>query len=435
MDHGLKLNCLLLGSGGRESALAWKFNQSPLLNKLYIAPGNAGTGSMGINVTLQPLDFEAIKRFVLEMDIDIVVVGPEEPLVRGIHDFFLSDNLLNSIPVIGPSREGARLEGSKDFAKEFMLRHSIPTAAYRSFTSATLNDGYKFLESLRPPYVLKADGLAAGKGVSILSSLPEAKAELTAMLKERKFGDASTTVVIEEFLSGIELSVFILTDGKDYVLLPEAKDYKRIGDGDTGPNTGGMGAISPVPFADKVFMDKVLNRIINPTIKGLQKERISYSGFIFFGLISIGGDPYVIEYNVRLGDPETEVVIPRISSDLLELLWITAQGDLSSFSLVTDPRSAACVMLVAGGYPGEYAKGFEIKGLEKRKDSFIFHSGTSFDEHSGLTLTNGGRVIAVSALDNSAGGVLKKCYETAQSIHFEGKYFRKDIGQDLLARD
>jgi phosphoribosylamine---glycine ligase len=435
VNRRLKLNCLLLGSGGRESALAWKFSQSQLLKKLYIAPGNAGTGSFGINVLLQPLDFEAIKRFVLEMDIDIVVVGPEEPLVKGIHDFFLADNLLNNIPVIGPCMEGARLEGSKDFAKAFMQRHSIPTAAYRSFTSATLIDGYKFLESLRSPYVLKADGLAAGKGVSILSSLNEAKAELTDMLKERKFGDASSTVVIEEFLSGIELSVFILTDGKDFVLLPEAKDYKRIGDGDTGPNTGGMGAISPVPFADKLFMDKVLKRIINPTIKGLQKECISYSGFIFFGLISVGGDPYVIEYNVRLGDPETEVVIPRISSDLFELLWINAKGKLPTYSLVTDPRSAACVVLVAGGYPGEYDKGFEIKGLNNTKESFIFHSGTSYEEHSGLTLTNGGRVIAVSSLDNTAAGVLKKCYETAKSIQFEGKYFRKDIGQDLLVLD
>jgi phosphoribosylamine---glycine ligase len=430
-----KLNCLLLGSGGRESALAWKLSQSPLLRNLYIAPGNAGTGSIGINVNIQPIDFEAIKRFVLEMDVDIVVVGPEEPLVKGIHDFFLNDSLLSGISVIGPCISGAMLEGSKDFAKAFMMRHSIPTAAYRSFTPATLFEGYDFLESLKPPYVLKADGLAAGKGVVILSSLAEAKDELTAMLQYRKFGEASGTVVIEEFLSGIELSVFILTDGKDYVLLPEAKDYKRIGEGDTGPNTGGIGSISPVPFADKVFMEKVTNRIINPTIKGLQSENIPFSGFIFFGLISVGGEPFVIEYNVRLGDPETEVIIPRIGNDLLELLWATAEGKLSSASLVIDPRSAACVMLAAGGYPLVYAKGLEISGLNDLHESYLFHAGTSFDEHSGFILTNGGRVIAITSLDSTINGALKYCYKTASRIKFDGVYFRKDIGKDLEVRD
>ncbi len=431
MNRELKLNCLLLGSGGRESALAWKFSQSPLLRHLYIAPGNGGTGSIGINVPLHPLDFEAIKRFVLEMDIDIVVVGPEEPLVKGIHDFFLADNLLNAVPVVGPCSEGARLEGSKDFAKAFMMKYSIPTAAYRSFTSATLYEGFSFLESLRPPYVLKADGLAAGKGVTILSSLPEAKIELTDMLMNRKYGEASDTVVIEEFLSGIELSVFVLTDGKDFVLFPEAKDYKRVGEGDTGPNTGGMGAISPVPFADKDFMDKVLVRIVNPTIIGLQAESIAYSGFIFFGLISVGGDPFVIEYNVRLGDPESEAIIPRISSDLLELLWATAKGNLATHSIAIDTRSAACVMLVAGGYPGDYKRGLEIKGLDSPHKSLLFHAGTTYDENSGLTLTNGGRVIAVSSLSITTAGALSECYKAADSIRFDEVYFRKDIGRDL----
>jgi phosphoribosylamine---glycine ligase len=432
VNRELKVNCLLLGSGGRESALAWKFCQSPLLGKLYIAPGNAGTGSVGINVSLSLLDFQAIKRFVLEMDIDIVIVGPEEPLVKGIHDFFLDDNLLIDIPVIGPCSKGARLEGSKDFAKAFMTRHFVPTAAYRSFTSATLNEGFSFLETLSPPYVLKADGLAAGKGVVILNSLPEAREELSSMLKDEKFGDASATVVIEEFLTGIELSVFILTDGKDFVLLPEAKDYKRIGEGDTGPNTGGMGAISPVPFADKVFMDKVLNRIINPTIKGLQKESIPYTGFIFFGLINVNGDPYVIEYNVRLGDPETEAIIPRISSDFLELLWLAAQGRLASYSLVVDPRPASCVMLVAGGYPGEYMKGMELRGLEIPHDSILFHAGTAYDENTGLIHSNGGRVIAVSSLMETSIRALEACYKTAGNIKFDGVYYRRDIGRDML---
>jgi phosphoribosylamine---glycine ligase len=431
VDTKIKLNCLLLGSGGRESALAWKFSQSTLLRNLYIAPGNAGTGAIGINVPLHVLDFEAIKRFVLEMDIDIVVVGPEEPLVKGIHDFFLADNLLNTIPVIGPCRAGAKLEGSKDFAKSFMIKHSIPTAAYRSFSLGTITDGIKFLELLSPPYVLKADGLAAGKGVAILTSLPEAKEELKAMLRDSKFGEASGTVVIEEFLSGIELSVFVLTDGKDYVLLPEAKDYKRIGDGDTGPNTGGMGSISPVPFADKVFMDKVITRIIQPTINGLQDEKIPFSGFIFFGLISVSGEPYVIEYNVRLGDPETEVVVPRISSDLLELLWATARGKLASVSLDTDPRPAACVMLVSEGYPGEYTKGLEINGLNDSPESLLFHAGTYYDEITGVTHTNGGRVIAISSIDSTMKDALANCYNTAGRIKFNGVNFRKDIGKDI----
>jgi phosphoribosylamine---glycine ligase len=427
----IKLNCLLLGSGGRESALAWKITESPLLKRLYIAPGNAGTGSLGINVSLDALDFEAVKRFVLEYDINIVIVGPEEPLVKGIHDFFLADNLLHDIPVIGPCREGARLEGSKDFAKAFMIRHSIPTADYRSFTSATLADGFTFLERLKPPYVLKADGLAAGKGVIILNSLPEAKQELTAMLRDQKFGAASGTVVIEEFLSGIELSVFVLTDGKDYLLLPEAKDYKRIGEGDTGSNTGGMGAISPVPFADEAFMHKVHARIIRPTIAGLLAEGISYSGFIFFGLINVGGDPVVIEYNVRLGDPETEAIIPRMQGDLLELLWASAQGNLSSCKLAIDKRVSACVMLVAGGYPGNYRKGSVISGLDTVAESHVFHAGTAFDEKSQCILTNGGRVIAVSSLGDTAGEALAACYRSAADIYFDGIYFRKDIGQDL----
>lgn len=426
-----KLNCLLLGSGGRESALSWKIVQSPMLQKLYIAPGNAGTGSLGINVALDALDFEAIKRFVLENDIDIVIVGPEEPLVKGIHDFFLTDSLLNNIPLIGPCMEGARLEGSKDFAKAFMIRHSIPTAAYQSFTSASLEEGFKFLELLNAPFVLKADGLAAGKGVVIVDSLQEAKIELTAMLRDQKFGAASRTVVIEEFLSGIELSVFVLTDGNDYFLLPEAKDYKRIGEGDTGPNTGGMGAMSPVPFADAVFMQKVKERIILPTIAGLRSEGIAYTGFIFFGLINVGGDPVVIEYNVRLGDPETEAVVPRMQGDLLHLLWESAHGRLSLCKPEIDPRTSACVMLVAGGYPGDYRKGLEISGLEMVTESHLFHAGTTYDEKTGSIHTNGGRVIAVSSLGDSADEALAACYRSAGLIGFEGKYFRKDIGMDL----
>jgi len=431
VKRDIKLNCLLLGSGGRESALAWKIVQSPMLQKLFIAPGNAGTGSLGINVSLDALDFEAIKRFVLENDIDIVIVGPEEPLVKGIHDFFLADNLLNNIQVIGPCRKGARLEGSKDFAKAFMTRHSIPTAAYRSFTAESLDEGFKFLELLKPPYVLKADGLAAGKGVVILDTLTEAKNELTAMLRDQKFGAASGTVVIEEFLSGIELSVFVLTDGKDYMLLPEAKDYKRIGEGDTGANTGGMGAISPVPFADAEFMLKVRERIIMPTIAGLLLEGIEYSGFIFFGLINIDGNPVVIEYNVRLGDPETEAIIPRMRGDLLELLWSTAQGRLSSYKLDIDHRTSACVMLVSGGYPGVYLKGLEISGLDAVTESYLFHAGTIYDKKMQRTLTNGGRVIAVSSLGNTATEALTACYQSTDRIFFEGIYFRRDIGRDL----
>lgn len=431
MKRTIKLNCLLLGSGGRESALAWKIAKSPMLQSLYIAPGNAGTGSLGTNVVLGILDFEAIKRFVLEYDIDIVIVGPEEPLVKGIHDFFLADNLLCNIPVIGPCREGAKLEGSKDFAKAFMTRHSIPTAAYRSFTSESLNEGFKFLEQLKSPYVLKADGLAAGKGVIILNTLNEAKQELTSMLRDQKFGVASGTVVIEEFLSGIELSVFVLTDGKDYMLLPEAKDYKRIGEGDTGPNTGGMGAISPVPFADAEFMQKVQDRIIKPTIAGLRSEGIDYSGFIFFGLINVDGEPVVIEYNVRLGDPETEAIIPRMSGDLLKLLWDTSQGRLANCKLDIDPRASACVMLVAGGYPGDYEKGLEISGLDAVTESHLFHAGTIFDEETMRTRTNGGRVIAVSSLGETATEALAACYRSADCICFDGIYFRKDIGRDL----
>lgn len=431
MKRKIQLKCLLLGSGGRESALAWKFAQSPMLQTLYIAPGNAGTGYLGINVAINALDFEAIKQFVLEYDIDIVIVGPEEPLVKGIHDFFLADNLLNNIPVVGPCSDGAKLEGSKDFAKAFMTRHSIPTAAYRSFTTESLNEGFKFLEQLKPPYVLKADGLAAGKGVLIFNTLPEAKQELTEMLRYKKFGAASGTVVIEEFLSGIELSVFVLTDGKDYLLLPEAKDYKRIGEGDTGPNTGGMGAISPVPFADEEFMQKVQERIIKPTIAGLRSEGIDYSGFIFFGLINVADEPVVIEYNVRLGDPETEAIIPRMSGDLLKLLWDTSQGRLANCKLDVDPRASASVMLVAGGYPGDYQKGFEISGLDAVTESHLFHAGTIYDEETMKIRTNGGRVIAVSSLGETATEALAACYRSAESIYFDGIYFRKDIGMDL----
>jgi phosphoribosylamine---glycine ligase len=428
-----KLNCLLLGSGGRESALAWKFSQSVLLGNLYIAPGNAGTGMIGINVPIQVLDFEEIKRFVLENDIDIVVVGPEEPLVKGIHDFFISDGLLAGVSVIGPCSEGARLEGSKDFAKSFMIRHGIPTAAYKSFTCSTLSEGYEFLETLHPPYVLKADGLAAGKGVVILPSLTEAKSELTAMLQDGKFGEASGKVIIEEFLSGVELSVFILTDGQDYILLPEAKDYKRVGEGDTGPNTGGMGAISPVPFANNIFMEKVLTRVVIPTIEGLRTDKIPYSGFLFFGLINVEGEPYVIEYNVRLGDPETEAIIPRISSDLFELLWSTSKGNIAYLPIEIDPRPTACVMLVSGGYPGVFENRLEIKGLFDRNDSYLFHSGTIYDEVSGSVLTNGGRVLAITSIEKSTEDALATCYRTAGSIWYNGINFRKDIGRDLIS--
>lgn len=422
------MNILLLGNGGRENALGWKIAQSKSVKKLYIAPGNAGTDLIGENVNISAVDFIAIKEFVLKNDVDMVVVGPEEPLVRGIYDFFRDDEKLKSIPVIGPSKEGARLEGSKDFAKRFMQRHNIPTARYQSFTLDELNDAYKFLEQLNAPYVLKADGLAAGKGVLIIHDLEEAKKELKGML-DGMFGEASRTVVIEEFLSGIECSVFVLTDGNSYKILPVAKDYKRIGEGDTGLNTGGMGAVSPVSFADGVFMDKVEKRIVIPTVEGLKKDNIDYKGFIFLGLINVGGEPMVIEYNVRMGDPETEVVIPRIKSDLVDLLNGVAKGTLATINLEIDSRYCTTVMLVSGGYPGNYQKGKTITGLDNVNGSLLFHAGTKTDGNS--VTTNGGRVIAVSSYGETKSEALHLSYKNASVIEFDGKYYRKDIGFDL----
>lgn len=424
------MKVLLLGSGGREHALAWKISQSSILEALYIAPGNAGTRQYGKNVNIAATNFEEVKAFVLEKNIEMVVVGPEEPLVNGIHDFFLQDEALCKIPVIGPQKRAAQLEGSKDFAKEFMQRHNIPTAKYSSFTKETLDQGLAYLEKMKPPYVLKADGLAAGKGVLILDSLEEAKLELYQMLADQKFGKASTKVVVEQFLKGIELSVFVLTDGDSYKILPEAKDYKRIGEKDTGLNTGGMGAVSPVPFAQGAFLDKVTNQVIIPTVKGLKQDGIPYKGFIFFGLINVKGEPYVIEYNCRMGDPETEVVIPRLKSDILDLFEGIATNTLSERDIQFFDQSAATVMMVSGGYPEKYASGKSIYGLNSVIDSLVFHAGTSADGPS--INTAGGRVLAVTSYGKNIESALAKSYENIQKISFDNAYYRKDIGFDLL---
>ncbi len=423
------MNVLILGSGGREHAFAWKIAKSSSCNNLFIAPGNPGTAEVGSNIEIGVNDFESIKKFVLSEGIEMVVVGPEDPLVNGIYDFFQEDEELQNISLIGPSKEGARLEGSKEFAKEFMIRHEIPTAKYKAFTKDNLEEGYAFLESLDAPYVLKADGLAAGKGVLILDNLQGAKDELKAMVDDAKFGNASSTVVIEEFLSGIELSVFVLTDGDSYKILPSAKDYKRIGEGDTGLNTGGMGAISPVPFADRFYIEKVEREIVKPTVEGLKKDGITYKGFIFIGLINVKGQPKVIEYNVRMGDPETEVVIPRIKSDLLNLLKGIDDGTFSEKDLNINEQAATTVMLVSGGYPETYEKGKAISGTEDIKESIVFHAGTK-NENEQLR-TSGGRVIALTSFGENIEEALTKSFASAEKISFKGKYYRKDIGFDL----
>ena len=420
---------LLLGSGGREHAFAWKMIQSPLCDTLFVAPGNAGTAAIANNININPTDFPAIKDFVLKEKVEMVVVGPEDPLVKGIYDFFLNDASLKDIPVIGPSTIGAQLEGSKEFAKEFLFRHNIPTAAYDSFTAETVEQGCQFLETLQPPYVLKADGLAAGKGVLIIQDLAEAKEELRNMLVHQKFGTASAKVVIEEFLDGIELSCFVLTDGKSYKILPTAKDYKRIGEGDTGLNTGGMGAVSPVPFVDTVLMEKIETRIVKPTIDGFQKDGIAYKGFVFIGLINVKGEPIVIEYNVRMGDPETEVVIPRLKTDLVELFLVVANEKLDQIALEVDERSATTIMVVSGGYPEEFEKGKVITGLENITDSIVFHAGTKLENNQ--VLSNGGRVLTVTSYGDNFEEAIKKSYQNIAKLQFDKMYFRRDIGNDL----
>ena len=424
------MNVLILGSRGREHALTLKLSESKKINKLFVAPGNAGTNKIAINVDVNPTDFDGIKNLVLSEDIKMVVVGPEAPLVEGVHDFFLSDEQLKNIPVIGPKKDGALLEGSKDFSKQFMQKHNIPTAKYQSFTKDNLQEGYAFLETLKPPFVLKADGLAAGKGVLILNSLEEAKKELKEMVSNQKFGEASSTVVIEEFLKGIELSVFVLTDGINYKILPSAKDYKRIGEGDKGLNTGGIGAISPVPFADDAFLKKVEDLIVKPTVDGLRKDGIDYRGFIFIGLMNDNGNPSVVEYNVRMGDPETEVVLPRIESDLLDLFEGVANQNLGEKSFSITSKTATTVMLVSGGYPEAYEKNKEINGIENINESIVFHAGTSLKEDK--VLTNGGRVMAITSFGENIQEALDKSYSSIEKIHFDKMNFRKDIGFDLL---
>ena len=423
------MNILVLGSGGREHTFAWKISQSAHCKSLFVAPGNSGTAKIATNLPIGVTDFEAIKSAVLDHAINLVVVGPEDPLVLGIHDFFLQDKDLKNVSVIGPQQAAAELEGSKEFAKEFMMRHNIPTAAYQSFTASNIEEGYSFLETLEPPYVLKADGLAAGKGVLILNDLQEAKTELKEMLLDSKFGNASTKVVIEEFLDGIELSCFVLTDGKDYKILPTAKDYKRIGEGDTGLNTGGMGAVSPVPFATKEFLDKIENQVVKPTIEGFKKDNLPYVGFVFIGLIKVGDDPKVIEYNVRMGDPETEVVLPRLKNDFVEILSAMANKTLASISIEIDDRAATTIMMVSGGYPESYEKGKEITGLETVDQSIVFHAGAQLKANK--IVTSGGRVMAITSFGDTYKQAIKKSYQTIDKLYFDKMYYRKDIGFDL----
>jgi phosphoribosylamine--glycine ligase len=423
------MNILVLGSGGREHTFAWKIAQSEHCSNLFVAPGNSGTSAIATNLNISVTDFQAIKEQVLQNKIELVVVGPEDPLVKGIHDYFLGDNDIKHIPVIGPQKAAAQLEGSKEFAKEFMSRHNIPTAAFKSFTADTIAEGYEFLESLKPPYVLKADGLAAGKGVLILDDLKDAKTELKNMLLEAKFGNASTKVVIEEFLDGIELSCFVITDGKDYKILPTAKDYKRIGEGDTGLNTGGMGAVSPVPFATEAFLEKIESKIVKPTVSGLIKDNLPYVGFIFIGLIKVGDEPKVIEYNVRMGDPETEVVLPRLKTDLVEIFKAMSNQTLSDIELEIDDRAATTVMLVSGGYPETYEKGKEIHGLDEVKNSLVFHAGATLTE--GKVVTSGGRVMAITSYGKTYKEAIKKSYQSINKLCFDKMYYRKDIGFDL----